>query len=92
MSRHEFDPVSLIAGLLFAAIGLTYLVGEGGGAHPSGRLVLAIGLAGLGVAGVAGALRRLNRPAGRAGINAPAAAQPDPGAASERPSDDGTAD
>lgn len=62
MSRHEFDPVSLIAGVLFTAIGLVYLT-AGDDAHLSGRAVLALGVTGLGLAGLAGAIRRLRGPA-----------------------------
>jgi hypothetical protein len=66
VSRHEFDPVSLIAGVLFAAIGLVYLT-AGDSTRLSGRAVLAIGVTGLGLAGLAGAIRRLRGPARGAG-------------------------
>jgi H+/Cl- antiporter ClcA len=58
MRRHAFDPISLVTGLVFLAIAVTYLVAAATGAHVSAGWVLPLGLIGLGLAGLAGSLRR----------------------------------
>lgn len=61
MKRHAFDPVSLVAGLVFAAVAALYLVSEHSSFDVDGRWVLPLVLIGLGVGGVAGALMTASR-------------------------------
>jgi hypothetical protein len=58
MRRHELDLTSLVAGLVFVGIAVAYLIGEWTDAHVSAGWVLPLGLIGLGLAGLAGTLRR----------------------------------
>lgn len=58
MRRHELDLTSLVAGIVFVAIAAAYLVGEATDVHVSAGWVLPLGLIGLGLAGLAGTLRR----------------------------------
>lgn len=55
MNRHSLDPVSLVAGLVFAAVAVVYLIAELTNADVDGRWVLPLALIGLGVGGVLGA-------------------------------------
>jgi hypothetical protein len=58
MRRHELDLTSLVAGLVFVGIAVAYLVGEYADVHVNAGWVLPLGLIGLGLAGLAGTLRR----------------------------------
>jgi hypothetical protein len=58
MRRHNLDVASLVTGLVFVAIAVVYLVSEYTDAHVSAGWVLPLGLIGLGLAGLAGSLRR----------------------------------
>jgi hypothetical protein len=51
---HETDWTSLIAGLTFVAVGVSFLLGNVTGAHVDVRWVVALMLIGLGAAGLAG--------------------------------------
>jgi putative Mn2+ efflux pump MntP len=55
--RHDLDLVSLIAGVLFAMIALVHLVGAATDEAVDPRWIAPVLLVGLGVAGLAGALR-----------------------------------
>lgn len=57
MRRHDLDLVSLIAGVLFGMIALVHLVGAATDEAVDPRWVAPVLLVGLGVAGLAGALR-----------------------------------
>lgn len=57
MRRHDLDLVSLIAGALFALVAVTHLVGAATGDHVEIAWLAPVLLVGLGVAGLAGALR-----------------------------------
>lgn len=57
MRRHELDLTSLIAGLVFVAIAVAYLIGSFTSVRIDAGWVLPIGLVGLGLAGLAGSLR-----------------------------------
>lgn len=61
MNRHTLDPVSLVAGLVFAAVAVIYLVQAHTSVDVDGRWVLPLALIGLGVAGVLGALNSAAR-------------------------------
>jgi hypothetical protein len=56
MRRHALDPVSLVAGLVFSAVAIAYLVEAHTDINIDGRWVLPLALIGLGIAGVLGAL------------------------------------
>lgn len=56
MTRHSFDPVSLVAGLVFAAVAAVYLLEAHTAVNIDGRWVLPLALIGLGIGGVLGAL------------------------------------
>ena len=58
MRRHELDLTSLIAGIVLAAIAAAYLLAAATGRSVDGAWVLPVGLIGLGLAGLAGSLRR----------------------------------
>jgi O-antigen/teichoic acid export membrane protein len=73
MKRHEIDLVSLIAGGVFLLVAVTHLVGAAAGDDPDLAWLLPVLLVGLGLAGLAGALR---------GVRGPRAATDD---SSERP-------
>lgn len=61
MKRHDLDWVSLIAGLVFLLVAVTHLVGAATNNRPDlGWLVPAM-LVGIGVAGIAGAVRGVRR-------------------------------
>jgi hypothetical protein len=59
--RHPLDLFSLLAGLLFFALGLLYVIGEYTTVHVDARLVLPLLLIWLGVSGLVGALVAQNR-------------------------------
>lgn len=61
MRRHALDPVSLVAGLVFSAVAIAYLVEAHTGINIDGRWVLPLALIGLGIAGVLGALGAATR-------------------------------
>ena len=61
MRRHELDLTSLVAGVVLLAIAVSYFVGSVIGSHVDARLVLPLGLVGLGVAGLAGSLARARK-------------------------------
>ena len=56
MDRHPFDLFSFIAGALFAALAIAYIVGAYGDFRLDPRYLLPIGLVVLGAAGVAGSI------------------------------------
>ena len=56
MSRHPFDPVSFVAGLVFVAVAVGYLFEAHSNIDVDGRWVLPLALIGLGIGGVMGAL------------------------------------
>lgn len=57
MRRHELDVLSLVAGLVFLVVAVSHLVGQVSDVAIEGRWVAPALLVGLGVAGLAGALR-----------------------------------
>ena len=57
MKRHDLDLLSLIAGAVFAVVALTNLVGAATGESLDLGWLPPVVLVGLGVAGLAGALR-----------------------------------
>jgi hypothetical protein len=59
MKRHDLDLVSLVAGLVFAVVATTHLVGAATGDYLDLRWVAPMLLVGLGAAGLAGVLRSL---------------------------------
>jgi hypothetical protein len=61
MKRHELDLTSLIAGLLFVAIAVAYVVGEYTDVSVDGKWVLPAALVGLGIAGLVGGVARTRR-------------------------------
>lgn len=61
MQRHDLDLTSLVAGLVFVAIAVAYLVGAFTDIHLDGAWVLPLGLVGLGAAGLAGSVARARR-------------------------------
>jgi hypothetical protein len=54
--RHRADLTSLLAGLVFVAIGVVYLVATQNGVTPDPAWVLALGFIGLGAAGLIGSV------------------------------------
>jgi hypothetical protein len=60
--RHELDLTSLIAGLVFVGVAVAYLVGTYTDTRIGAGWLLPIALIGLGLAGLAGAVRRGLRP------------------------------
>ena len=56
MSRLRFDPMALIAGLVFTGIATAYILRAAGAVSVSPQWSLAVAAIGLGVAGLAGAL------------------------------------
>lgn len=56
MSRFRFDPMALIAGLVFTGIALAYILRAAGAVSVSAPWSLAAAAIGLGLAGLAGAL------------------------------------
>lgn len=61
MTRHSMDPVSLVAGLVFAAVAVVYLIATQTDMNVDGRWVLPLALIGLGIGGVLGALNTAAR-------------------------------
>ena len=62
MRRHDLDLVSLIAGVVFTLVALSHLVGAATGDHLALAWLAPVVLVGLGVAGLAGALRGTRSP------------------------------
>jgi hypothetical protein len=58
VSRHEADFGALLAGLVFVAVGIAYLFDVRPDFDVDGRWILPLVLIGLGLAGLAGTLRR----------------------------------
>jgi hypothetical protein len=58
VSRHDTDLTSLIAGLVFLFVGIAYLLDAADVMQVDAKWVVPLGLIGLGLAGVAGSLRR----------------------------------
>jgi len=56
MSRFRFDPMALIAGLVFTGIAVAYILRAAGAVSVSAPWSLAVAAIGLGLAGLAGAL------------------------------------
>lgn len=61
MRRHDLDLLSLIAGAVFAAVAVTSLVGAASGESLDLAWLFPVVLVGLGIAGLAGALRSSSR-------------------------------
>lgn len=61
MRRHSTDLVSLVAGVLFTALGVVFLLGELRGLTVEARWVLPVVLVGLGLCGLAATLRSWGR-------------------------------
>jgi hypothetical protein len=59
--RHATDFTSLVAGLVFLAIGAAYLVGMVAEVHVEWKWVLPLALIGLGFAGLAGTISQARR-------------------------------
>ncbi len=57
MRKHELDLTSLVAGLVFVAIAVAYLVGTLTKVRIDAGWILPLGLVGLGAAGLAGSVR-----------------------------------
>ena len=58
MRRHDLDLTSLIAGLVFVGVAVAYLVGAYTDVRVGAGWLLPVALIGLGLAGLAGAVRR----------------------------------
>jgi hypothetical protein len=58
MQQHELDPLSLVAGLLFAGLGVLFLLDAAGSLTVQARWVWPILLIGLGVGGLLAARPR----------------------------------
>lgn len=61
MRRHAIDVTSLVAGLVFVAIGVTYLVGVATDVRIEWRWVLPLALIGLGLLGLASTVNQARR-------------------------------
>jgi hypothetical protein len=61
VSRHDVDIMSLIAGLVFVAVGVAYLLSAMDVIEVEAKWVVPLALIGLGVAGLAGSLLRMSR-------------------------------
>ncbi len=61
MKRHPLDILSLLLGIVFLLVALVYLVGDVIGSIPGMQITMPLLLAGLGVAGVAGAIAAQQR-------------------------------
>ena len=61
MKRHDLDWVSLIAGTVFLLVAATHLVGAATDNRPDLRWLVPAMLVGIGVAGIAGAVRGVRR-------------------------------
>jgi hypothetical protein len=61
VSRHDADLTSLIAGLVFVAIGVAYLLNAMDVVEVDAKWVVPLALVGLGLAGLAGSLTRVSR-------------------------------
>ncbi len=61
MARHDTDPVSLIAGLLFLAIAAAWAVDKAGVVPNAGRWLVPLVLIAVGVVGLVSARPRRNR-------------------------------
>ena len=57
MTRHAIDWISLVAGLVFAVVAVSHLVGAATGSAVELDWLVPVALIALGVAGLAGALR-----------------------------------
>lgn len=62
MTRHDLDPISLVAGLVFAALGLSFLLGGTAFLDLDWRWIWPPVLIGAGVVGLRGANRGPARP------------------------------
>ena len=56
MRRHPIDLLSLVAGLLFTALAVGYIVGNYSDVEINPRIVLPVTLVALGIAGLAGSV------------------------------------
>ncbi|MEO8329205.1 MAG: hypothetical protein ABI586_04280 [Candidatus Nanopelagicales bacterium] len=61
MTRHPIDAVSLVAGLVFAAVAVLYVIAEHSTVDIDARWVLPLALIGLGIGGVVGAVSTATR-------------------------------
>ncbi len=61
MDRHELDPVALIAGLVFVGLGVGFLADRWTWFGLDAQWGMALLLVGLGIAAVAGTVRRARR-------------------------------
>ncbi|WP_406283353.1 hypothetical protein [Embleya sp. NBC_00896] len=59
MNRYRFDPMALIAGLVFTGIAIAYILQAGGALSVSAEWSLAAAVIGVGVAGLAGVIRAI---------------------------------
>ena len=62
MTRHDLDPISLVAGMVFAALGLSFLLGGTAFLDLDWRWIWPPVLIGAGVVGLRGAGRNPARP------------------------------
>ena len=58
LERHDLDLFSLVAGTVFLLVAVGHLLDVAGGVNLDGRWVAPVVLLGLGLAGLAGVLRR----------------------------------
>jgi hypothetical protein len=58
VSRHNVDPTSLVAGLVFVVIGIAYVLDAADVLTVQAKWVVPLALIGLGVAGLAGSILR----------------------------------
>ncbi|MGA4540376.1 hypothetical protein ACPA54_10295 [Uniformispora flossi] len=56
MERHDFDPMALIAGAIFMAIAVMYLLDAHGSVDARPGVTLALAVIGVGASGLAGAV------------------------------------
>ncbi|MGF1431210.1 hypothetical protein [Kitasatospora sp. LaBMicrA B282] len=61
MKKHRFDLFSFLAGGLFTALAVVYLVAALNGLSVNGRIVMPIAFIVLGAAGLAGAVAAMSR-------------------------------
>jgi len=84
MPRHRFDPVSFVLGILFAAVGLTFLFGDADIGDLHLAVVWPLPLILIGVLMLVSAVQRRSRPEPASAMASPA--RPDPVA--PEPTDD----
>ena len=70
MKRHPLDILSLLLGIVFLLVALAYLLGDVTGSIPGMQITMPLMLAGLGVAGVVGAIAAQQRSDAAVGVPA----------------------